>query len=612
MLIDTHCHLDPSYFPEGAEAVIARARAQGVTGFVTIGVGRDMGPVRRAAALAAERPDVWATVGVHPHDASSLDDAGFAEIEGLARAPRVVAVGEVGLDYHYMRSPRELQQEVFRRFVALARAVKKPLVIHTREAAADTLAVLEEEGARDVGGVIHCFSRGSPLRRARARPRLRPLVLGDRDLQDRAGDQGRGGVGARRPHPGRDRQPLPRARALPRQEVRAGARRVHGAPRGRAARRGARGPRRADDGERAAPVRARVATSPRWAAPARWRGAGPRRPRGRAPPAPRACPGARSASGISITVGVALASTPRRIESTPCTCRTPLTPSASVTPGGSGTVTSAVIADPVVCASRRISVPVLPAFGSSGQSASTCSGLAASEGGADQRRRTGRSKRATTPGPETRTVTWAASAGQGNDEPGDRGDVEGARGAGALDDHVGRLVAPSGPRRGARGRRGAWRGRIRSRPAPSRCTPIHAARCAASAALGRPTWTARRSAAKRMARVGAAGGEVVGELERAGGLEGELLAEAVGEGGGEDLAVAALDDGEEEAGQRLGVARSLHGLGGLRHEDVPAGLRRAVRDLGLGVDQLQPRVDRAAEPGASAGPPRVPATSTGA
>ena len=163
MLIDTHCHLDPSYFPEGAEAVIARARAQGVTGFVTIGVGRDMDPVRRAVALAAERPDVWATVGVHPHDASSLDDAAFAEIDALARAPRVVAVGEVGLDYHYMQSPREVQQEVFRRFVALARAVKKPLVIHTREAAADTLGILEEEGARDVGGVIHCFSEDRPF-----------------------------------------------------------------------------------------------------------------------------------------------------------------------------------------------------------------------------------------------------------------------------------------------------------------------------------------------------------------------------------------------------------------------------------------------------------------
>jgi TatD DNase family protein len=158
MLIDTHCHLDPDYFPEGADAVIARAQAAGVSGFVTIGVGRDLGPARRAVELANRRPDVWATVGVHPHDATSLDDAMFAEIEQLARDPRVVAVGEIGLDYHYMRSPREVQHAVFRRLIGLARAVKKPIVVHTREARSDTLAILLEEGASEVGGIIHCFT----------------------------------------------------------------------------------------------------------------------------------------------------------------------------------------------------------------------------------------------------------------------------------------------------------------------------------------------------------------------------------------------------------------------------------------------------------------------
>ena len=158
MLIDTHCHLDPGYFGEGADPVIDRARAAGVIGFVAVGVGRDLSPARSAVALAARRPDVWATVGVHPHDAASLDDAAFDELSALALRPRVVAVGEIGLDYHYLRSPREVQHAVFRRFIALARAVKKPVVIHTREAAADTLSILEEEGARDVGGIIHCFS----------------------------------------------------------------------------------------------------------------------------------------------------------------------------------------------------------------------------------------------------------------------------------------------------------------------------------------------------------------------------------------------------------------------------------------------------------------------
>jgi TatD DNase family protein len=97
-------------------------------------------------------------VGVHPHDAASLDEAAYAELETLVAAPEVVAVGEMGLDYHYDHSPRDVQRRVFARLVALARAHAKPIVIHTREAAADTLEIMAAEGAREVGGVIHCFS----------------------------------------------------------------------------------------------------------------------------------------------------------------------------------------------------------------------------------------------------------------------------------------------------------------------------------------------------------------------------------------------------------------------------------------------------------------------
>ncbi len=158
MLIDTHCHLDPSYFPEGEDAVLDRAREAGVEAFVVIGVGEDLGPARFAAGLAARRPDVWATVGLHPHDARALDEGMAAELERLAEEPRVRAIGEIGLDYHYMHSPQETQREVFRRMIGLARRVAKPIVVHTREAAEDTLTLLEEEGAREVGGIIHCFS----------------------------------------------------------------------------------------------------------------------------------------------------------------------------------------------------------------------------------------------------------------------------------------------------------------------------------------------------------------------------------------------------------------------------------------------------------------------
>lgn len=158
MLIDTHCHLDPESFPEGADAVIERAHAAGVGGFVVIGVGKDLGCARFAVDLAARRGDVRAVVGVHPHDASALDDAMVEELSAIAASPHVVAIGEMGLDYHYMSSPREVQKDVFRRLVAFAKERRKPIVVHTREAPEDTIAILEEEGARDVGGIIHCFS----------------------------------------------------------------------------------------------------------------------------------------------------------------------------------------------------------------------------------------------------------------------------------------------------------------------------------------------------------------------------------------------------------------------------------------------------------------------
>jgi TatD DNase family protein len=157
MLFDTHCHLDSGHFPEGADAVLERARDGGVGAFACIGVG-SLAHAEEAVALAERRADVVATVGVHPHDASTLDGALETALEALSRRERVVAFGEVGLDYHYEHSPRDTQKDVFRRSIALARRVNKPLVIHTREAAADTLAILDEENARDVGGIIHCFS----------------------------------------------------------------------------------------------------------------------------------------------------------------------------------------------------------------------------------------------------------------------------------------------------------------------------------------------------------------------------------------------------------------------------------------------------------------------
>jgi len=167
-VIDTHCHLDPKYASKGqpspAES-LARARSVGVVGFVVVGVGERADEARHAVSLAKSEHDVVAAVGVHPHDAKAVDDALFDEIAALCKEERVAAVGEIGLDFHYDWSPRDVQRAVFRRFAQLARALNKPIVIHTREAGQEVLEILEQEGARDVGGVIHCFSEDVPFAR---------------------------------------------------------------------------------------------------------------------------------------------------------------------------------------------------------------------------------------------------------------------------------------------------------------------------------------------------------------------------------------------------------------------------------------------------------------
>jgi len=168
-LADAHCHLDGSHFEEGPGAVLQRARDVGVVGFVVVGLAADgegsgetdderLEPVRVAIDLARRTPDVTACVGLHPHDASRWSADLHAGLRALAASADVAAVGEIGLDYHYDRSPRETQRAVFARLIGLARELRKPIVVHTRSAPEDTLAVLEAEGARDVGGIIHCFS----------------------------------------------------------------------------------------------------------------------------------------------------------------------------------------------------------------------------------------------------------------------------------------------------------------------------------------------------------------------------------------------------------------------------------------------------------------------
>ncbi|WP_374449294.1 TatD family hydrolase [Stella sp.] len=162
MLVDSHCHLDFPDFDAERAAVLARARAAGVRTMLTIGT--KLTEFERVRAIAEAEPDVWCSVGIHPHEAASEPEVGTAELLRLADHPRVVAIGECGLDFFYDHSPRDRQEAVFRVHAAAARAAGLPLVVHSRDSDEDMIRVLTEEsdGGR-LRGVLHCFSSGRRL-----------------------------------------------------------------------------------------------------------------------------------------------------------------------------------------------------------------------------------------------------------------------------------------------------------------------------------------------------------------------------------------------------------------------------------------------------------------
>lgn len=154
-LVDTHAHLDHPRFDEDRDEVIRRAGEAGVVAIVTI--GSDLASSERAVALAEANETVYAAVGIHPHEASGATDAAYARLEELAAHPKVVAMGEMGLDYYYDHSPRPVQRDVFIRQLGLARDVGLPFVIHTRDSHEDVMAVLRDYGA-GLPGVLHSFT----------------------------------------------------------------------------------------------------------------------------------------------------------------------------------------------------------------------------------------------------------------------------------------------------------------------------------------------------------------------------------------------------------------------------------------------------------------------
>jgi TatD DNase family protein len=161
-LFDTHAHLHDPAFDADRDAVLARARAAGVARLLTIGT--DPETSRAALALAADHADVYAAVGIHPHDAATADDAALDAIAALARGAKVVAIGEIGLDHYRNLSPPEAQARILRAQLRLAREAGKPVLLHCREAHADLLTALEAEPPR-AGGIMHCFSGDADVAR---------------------------------------------------------------------------------------------------------------------------------------------------------------------------------------------------------------------------------------------------------------------------------------------------------------------------------------------------------------------------------------------------------------------------------------------------------------
>jgi TatD DNase family protein len=160
-LIDSHCHLDSKEFDGDREAVIERALEAGVSRMVAVGTGEGPPDLEAGVRIADRNPAFFATVGVHPHDAAKADDGALKRVRELVAHPKVIAIGEIGLDYHYDFSPRDRQREVFAAQIAIAIEAGLPIVIHTREAWDDTFELIERHwSSSGAAGVMHCFTGG--------------------------------------------------------------------------------------------------------------------------------------------------------------------------------------------------------------------------------------------------------------------------------------------------------------------------------------------------------------------------------------------------------------------------------------------------------------------
>lgn len=156
MLFDTHVHLNAKQFEDDRKETIQRAYDAGVKNMVVVGFDRETIPL--AIEIAESYPDIYAAIGWHPVDAIDMTEEDLKWIEQLSSHPKVVAIGEMGLDYHWDKSPKDIQKEVFRKQIALAKKLNMPIIIHNREATEDIIKILQEENAKEIGGIMHCYN----------------------------------------------------------------------------------------------------------------------------------------------------------------------------------------------------------------------------------------------------------------------------------------------------------------------------------------------------------------------------------------------------------------------------------------------------------------------
>ena len=157
-LVDSHAHIQGVEYAAEVEALIQRAREAGVEQIIVVGGAGELSSNQAAVTLAESYPNLYATVGMHPHDAKDVGEEALKKLEQLTARPKVIAVGETGLDFYYNHSPHEIQRDIFGRFIRMARETGLPLIVHERDAHQETVELLRQEGAGKIKGVIHCFT----------------------------------------------------------------------------------------------------------------------------------------------------------------------------------------------------------------------------------------------------------------------------------------------------------------------------------------------------------------------------------------------------------------------------------------------------------------------